>query len=78
MQLLLHIKVAKIRHEFVQGIQINKISSILPTIQHLNKLKRGLADMEIDCDQALKALQDINTEEKLQALNDLQIGALLY
>lgn len=34
--------------------------------------------MEIDCDLALKALQEMNDEEKLQSLNDLQIAALLY
>lgn len=34
--------------------------------------------MEIDCDLALKALQEMNNEEKLQSLNDLQIAALLY
>jgi len=34
--------------------------------------------MEIDCDLALKARQEMNNEEKLQSLNDLQIAALLY
>ena len=58
LQLFMHIKSPKVRAALATGIQSLELmnSSILNILVGMNKLKRGLADMEIDIDSAIKSV----------------------
>ena len=50
------------------------IDRVLQLNIDLNKLKRGLADLEIDCDSAIQALQVFEFKD----LSFIETGAIVY
>ena len=83
----MHIRNPRIRRLLAEGLQkavesqphiIAMVSSdSLSIIVKLNKLKRGLADLELDCDTTIQTLQVI-LDQNFDDRTLLEISALTY
>jgi hypothetical protein len=75
LQLFMYVKSPKVRAALAQGIQSLGLmnASTLQMIVGMNKLKRGLADMELDIDQAIKAIQTFLENESYSLIEKFSI-----
>jgi len=48
----------------------------LTLIRDLNKMKRGIADMEIDCDSSIQAIQDFIQGDRQSSMTSLEVSAV--
>lgn len=93
LQLFLHILNPRIRQQLALGLQAafaagtSKSShhgflseGCLAQLVNLNKLKRGLADLELDCDSAISAIQSMTEDpsQLLQSFDVHQLAAIAY
>lgn len=68
MRLFLVVKAVKVRRQLGEGLMaaIGNSGMIpestLALISELNKVRRGIADMELDCDRSIRAIQDFIKE----------------
>lgn len=88
MRLFLVVKAVKVRRQLGEGLMaaIGNSGMIpestLALISELNKVRRGIADMELDCDRSIRTIQDFiqegPTKIKNRTMTCLEISAITY
>lgn len=83
-QLFMHVENPKVRSQLAQGLQRALTGSsllgeeCLAQICQLNKVKRGLADLELDCDKAIAAIQFISEQKILEKCACHELNLITY
>ena len=86
MRIFLRVKSPKVRAKLSTGLA-SSLASVkteiigkpaLDLLVELNRLKRGLADLELDCEAAIRAIQAFSEDPSVDGKSMVEIGAATY